>query len=263
MNSKMFLGNINNILELILKNKYFTYITSALLIIYIALINKQDNTTIDNIKEYIRKPNSLILIVILQIIISLYNMPIAILLVLATIATLATQYSQINQENTNNNVNNVNNANNANNTNNTSTENKETIEGFKERPSYFKSRFMNKRVEKYTNDLEEGVKENEIRKRMRRAELKNRKQSQKQNKDNFNNTDNQTNKKNSSNELSISRRTFDLDDKSDKNIIKTREICKDIINRINYEYEDNDYLLKYISSRIEEIIDINNLLDTE
>ena len=25
-------------------------------------------------------------------------------------------------------------------------------------------------------------------------------------------------------------------------LLNTREICKDIINRINYKYEDNDYL---------------------
>lgn len=61
--------------------------------------------------------------------------------------------------------------------------------------------------------------------------------------------------------ISINKRKFNLNDEIDKDLINTREICVDIINRINYEYEDKEYLKKYISARIEEIIDMNKLLD--
>jgi hypothetical protein len=64
-------------------------------------------------------------------------------------------------------------------------------------------------------------------------------------------------------DLAIQRRKFNLNDANDKDLINTREICTDIINRINYEYEDNEYLKKYISSRVEEIIEINKLLDDD
>lgn len=68
-------------------------------------------------------------------------------------------------------------------------------------------------------------------------------------------------KSNNSKDLKIQKRKFDLNKDSDMHLLNTREICKDIINRINYKYEDNDYLKKYIGSRIEEIVDLNGLLD--
>lgn len=62
-------------------------------------------------------------------------------------------------------------------------------------------------------------------------------------------------------DLSIPRRKFNLNEEVDKDLLNTREICTDIINRVNYEYEDKDYLKKYIAARVEEIIEINKLLD--
>lgn len=68
-------------------------------------------------------------------------------------------------------------------------------------------------------------------------------------------------KSNDNKNLKIPKRKFDLNKDSDMHLLNTREICKDIINRINYKYEDNDYLKKYIGSRIEEIVDLNGLLE--
>ena len=67
--------------------------------------------------------------------------------------------------------------------------------------------------------------------------------------------------KSSDNNLEIPKRKFNLDNDEDMNLLNTREICKDIINRINFKYEDNDYLKKYIGTRIEEIVDLNELLN--
>ena len=64
-------------------------------------------------------------------------------------------------------------------------------------------------------------------------------------------------------DLTIKRRKFNPDDKDDENLINTRQICRDIINRIDYKYEDRSYLLKYIASRLEEIVDVNRLLDDD
>ena len=36
-----------------------------------------------------------------------------------------------------------------------------------------------------------------------------------------------------------------------------------MINRIDYEYEDFNYLKKYISSRIEEIVELLDLLEDD
>ena len=68
-------------------------------------------------------------------------------------------------------------------------------------------------------------------------------------------------KSNYNKNLKRPKRKFDLNKDSDMHLLNTREICKDIINRINYKYEDNDYLKKYIGSRIEEIVDLNGLLE--
>ena len=48
-----------------------------------------------------------------------------------------------------------------------------------------------------------------------------------------------------------------------KNLLNTKQICHDIINRITFKYEDKHYLKKYIATRVEEMVDINNLLDED
>ena len=55
----------------------------------------------------------------------------------------------------------------------------------------------------------------------------------------------------------------DFTNKEDKSLVYTREVLKEVVNRINYEYEDKDYLKKYIGSKFEEIIDLLGLLDDE
>ena len=38
---------------------------------------------------------------------------------------------------------------------------------------------------------------------------------------------------------------------------------KDIINRITYNCEGKTYLKKYMATRIEEVVDLNNLLEDD
>jgi hypothetical protein len=58
----------------------------------------------------------------------------------------------------------------------------------------------------------------------------------------------------------IEKRKFNPSSEEDTNFLITKEILKDMINRIEYNYETTPYLKKYIKHRIEEVIDTNNLL---
>jgi hypothetical protein len=110
---------------------------------------------------------------------------------------------------------------------------------------------------KYADIFNEAVRENKkaMTKRMKNLYKNNKKHegsSSNNKKENYSDTNG---------DLSIARRKFNLNDEVDKDLLNTREICTDVINRINYEYEDKDYLKKYIATRVEEIIEINKLLD--
>ena len=146
------------------------------------------------------------------------------------------------------------------NTKNNNINNKNTIEGFKSKS------FIEKTVEKLTNELEDGIKENNA------IEEKYRNTA---NKEDFDNTDNTPNtdkpkrekykssNKNHKNEKTIKRRKFDYTNKEDKSLVYSREVLKEVVNRINYEYEDKEYLKKYIGSKFEEIIDLLGLLEED
>jgi hypothetical protein len=139
--------------------------------------------------------------------------------------------------------------------------NKDTVEGFKGKS------FIEKTVEKITNELEEGIKENdEIEEKYRNTARK----------EDFNNTDTfsksniekkqqykNTNNNNNKNEKTIKRRKFDFNNKEDKSLVYSREVLKEVVNRINFEYEDREYLKKYIGSKFEEIIDLLGLLEDD
>jgi len=61
----------------------------------------------------------------------------------------------------------------------------------------------------------------------------------------------------------IEIRALDPSNEEDTNLLITKEILQDMLNRIEYNYESNKYLRKYIKHRIEEIIEINKLADDE
>lgn len=58
----------------------------------------------------------------------------------------------------------------------------------------------------------------------------------------------------------VEQRKFNPADNDDMNLLMTMEICDDIKNRIKYVYEDNGYLKKYIREKIEEIVDMLDLI---
>lgn len=76
--------------------------------------------------------------------------------------------------------------------------------------------------------------------------------------DTLKNEDNGDNTESFNDNEVIKKRKFNPNDELDNNLLMVIDICNDIKKRITYDYESIDYLKKYISSRLQEII---NLLD--
>ena len=58
----------------------------------------------------------------------------------------------------------------------------------------------------------------------------------------------------------IELRRFDPTSEDDMNLLLTMEHCGDIQNRIKYVYEDTKYLKKYIREKLEDIVDLLDLV---
>lgn len=61
----------------------------------------------------------------------------------------------------------------------------------------------------------------------------------------------------------IELRRFDPTNEEDMNLLLTMEHCGDIQNRIKYVYEDNKYLKKYIREKLEDIVDLLDLVPSD
>lgn len=89
----------------------------------------------------------------------------------------------------------------------------------------------------------------------------------KRNKRSSNNSNNRKKEKfgNTSKEKfqSVPMRKFNPAEKEDTNLLLVMEHCKDIQNRIEYEYEDITYLKKYIKDKLEKIIDLLDLVEED
>jgi hypothetical protein len=105
------------------------------------------------------------------------------------------------------------------------------------------------------NEFKEGLLENKH--KILENEKTNRKPSSDTNDKHKKNTNNKIKKESFQ---TIEKRKFDPSSEEDTNLLITKEILKDMINRVEYNYETTPYLKKYIKHRIEEVIDINNLL---
>lgn len=113
-----------------------------------------------------------------------------------------------------------------------------------------------KNIEKHhNNELNKGIIEN------KKKILDMEKQKNKSEKLSNNNSELYKSSNMSNISKTIEKRVFNPSKEEDTNLLLTKEILIDMVNRIEYNYENNNYLKKYIKSRIEEIIDTNNLLD--
>lgn len=60
---------------------------------------------------------------------------------------------------------------------------------------------------------------------------------------------------------SIQQRKFNPASNEDMNLLQTMEICEEIRDRIKYNYEDTKYLKRYIKEKLEEVVDMLDLVD--
>tara|TARA_B100000902_G_scaffold303698_1_gene291863 strand:- start:637 stop:1377 length:741 start_codon:yes stop_codon:yes gene_type:complete len=243
-------------LQEILQNKIFTFLLSGLLILYIGIYKELNPHLKNTIHKKVRQPIILLLLLILCGLFSHANVVICVLLLLSILITLSTpietEYTVNNTVNNtlNHKVNNINEV-------IDNEQNDELLEGFsdkkKKNPSYLQ-KYFNIDPEKYTNTFKEGMIEN----KRKRVEEKIKNQFK-----NNNSNSKKKNKKQKNSEIIIPKRKFDIEEQEDKNLLNTKQICHDIINRITFKYEDKPYLKKYIATRVEEMVDINNLLDED
>lgn len=63
------------------------------------------------------------------------------------------------------------------------------------------------------------------------------------------------------NARAIQQRKFNPASQEDMNLLETMEICEDVRDRIKYNYEDTKYLKRYIKEKLEEIVDLLDLVD--
>ena len=93
---------------------------------------------------------------------------------------------------------------------------------------------------------------------------KNNTKTDKSNKSNKSDNGSSDDSSDSSNNIKkVEKRKFNPSNQDDTNLMITKEIISDMLNRIEYKYEDTPYLKKYLRHRIEDIIETNDLLDDD
>lgn len=61
----------------------------------------------------------------------------------------------------------------------------------------------------------------------------------------------------------IQQRKFNPASQLDMNLLETMEICEDVRDRIKYNYEDTKYLKRYIKEKLEEVVDLLDLVEND
>ena len=220
--------------------KYINYLIVSTLVIVLVLFMKMSKQERLQIRKLVKNPNVLILLIASIGVLSFYNIYLAMACMgsLLIILTTKEEGDDIKAINTTQ-------------TNYTNKSNVNVEEGFESNRKHALLKNFGIDMKEMTNDLMDGLAENRrsnIRKRNKKISKFNDKK-----KEGFNDTG----------MINIPKRKFNPEKESDINLMETRKILEDLINRIDYKYEDNDYLKKYIGSRIEEIVDLNDLLEED
>lgn len=236
-------------LNSLFKDKNFIAFVLIVFIFYILFYEHIDYEIKQQIYKTLTNPIYIILIIGLIGFVLYYNFTIGIILALTLVISLT--FKPHNEENTK-----LTKQNKKHNTIKQKLINKKRInEGFQNKS---KKSFIEKSLEKLVNNFEDGINENKkLEKSLFKFKDTNNNESRKGDK-----PKNNTSSKNYSS-LEISKRKFDLTNNDDKILVYSKEVLKDIVNRIDYEYDDREYLKKYIGSKFEEIIDLLGLLNDE
>lgn len=217
-----------------LSAKYTNYLIVSILVIILVLFMKMPKQERLHMRKLVKNPNVLILLIASIGVLSFYNIYLAMACMGTLLIILTTKEEDSTPNHTNHTPNNV-----------------YVEEGFEDKRKHALLKNFGIDMKEMTNDLMDGLAENRrsnIRKRNKKISKLNDKK-----KEGFNDTG----------MVNIPKRKFNPEKESDINLMETRKILEDLINRIDYKYEDNDYLKKYIGSRIEEIVDLNGLLEDE
>lgn len=247
----------------ILNDKNFIYLSIIIITIFLIGYNLLTSHTKYLIHYWITQPLVLIPIIIIIIIIGKINIWISLYLITA-LSLVILSFPNFSIFKNNNNTLETFTEKSDNNEDNKDNEDDEDDEDPKEKErkkkeanqQYYingiKSIFTSKLkdTEKYQNsELQKGIIENKkkILNRVKKINQKNK---------------NNITEKNSQDKI-IKKRLFNPNKEEDTNMLITKEILLDMSNRIDYDYENMKYLKRYLRSRIEEIIETNNLLDEE
>lgn len=281
--------SIHNKLHKVFNNPNINFFIIMNLVLLISCYTFINTSLKNSITSFISNPIIILFILILTIFIGYYNINISILIVLLLFIILygSTQLINNNKNNTmegfTDNTNNDEDDDDDYDTSNTIT--KDTIEKSvnkykrKSREDNKKSReesinkfknillgSFNKIKNSADNEYNQGLLENK--QMMYENEKQNNNKNNNNNKHNKNNknkkstTTSNVSKKNQKEDFkTIKERNFDPSNEEDTNFLITKEILQDMINRIDYNFESNDYLKKYLKHRLEEIVDINKLLE--
>jgi hypothetical protein len=287
------LNNINNKVSKLFNNpniNFFIIMNLVLLISCYTFINTPLKNTISS---FIANPIIILFSLILIIMIGYHNINIAILSLLLLFIILFGS-SLFTKQNINNKINNTKKNNNNNKNNNKNINN---IEGFtddteelnkEEKIKKSEKKFAKKVKEDKTNSREDRINnfkdvlmgsltkitkgaENEYKKGLLENKQIMYENEKHNNKNNDNGIDKKLNSKNKNKSNSntngkesfqtIKTREFDPSNEEDTNFLITKEVLQDMINRIEYNFESNEYLKQYLKHRIEEIVELNKLVD--
>jgi hypothetical protein len=287
------LNNINNKVSKLFNNpniNFFIIMNLVLLISCYTFINTPLKNTISS---FIANPIIILFSLILIIMIGYHNINIAILSLLLLFIILFGS-SLFTKQNINNKINNTKKNNNNNKNNNKNINN---IEGFtddteelnkEEKIKKSEKKFAKKVKEDKTNSREDRINnfkdvlmgsltkitkgaENEYKKGLLENKQIMYENEKHNNKNNDNGIDKKLNSKNKNKNnrntngkesfQTIKTREFDPSNEEDTNFLITKEVLQDMINRIEYNFESNEYLKQYLKHRIEEIVELNKLVD--
>ena len=223
---------INNTVKNLFQDKCFIVFMLFVFIFYIFFYDYLDTTTKKNIFLTFTNPLTLLITICLIGLVLYHNFTLGIILAISLTITMTFNSSTNSNSSTNNNK----------------------LEGFKNKG------YLMSKIEKLTNSLEEGLEENkDILDKYKKNNLETDNIINSEDKESENYKKNiKTSKKN---DINIKKRKFDFTKREDKALVYSREVLKDCIKRINYEYDDKEYLKKYIGSKIEEIIDLLGLVN--
>ena len=288
------LSNINTKVSKLLNNQNINFFIIMNLVLLISCYTFINTPLKNTISSFIANPIIILFSLILIIMIGYHNINIAILSLLLLFIILFGS-SLFTKQNINNKINNTKKNNNNNNKNNN--KNINNIEGFtddteelnkEEKIKKSEKKFAKKVKEDKTNSREDRINnfkdvlmgsltkitkgaENEYKKGLLENKQIMYENEKHNNKNNDNGIDKKLNSKNKNKSNSntngkesfqtIKTREFDPSNEEDTNFLITKEVLQDMINRIEYNFESNEYLKQYLKHRIEEIVELNKLVD--